>query len=408
MDTTERIKRYIASQRHAMVDLQKILTSVPAIAPEFEGNGEWDKAMALMKWLEEKGLHGTEMYAAPDKRVGKRPNMVLTLPGKSENECFWIMSHLDIVPPGERAHWVTDPYEAVEKNGRVYGRGTEDNQQGMVASIFALMALRELEIIPERTLKLLFVADEEVGSEYGIQYMLKQTSIFGAGDSFLVPDGGDPKGGQIEISEKSILWLKFTTRGKQTHASRPESGINAFLAGSDLVVNLNSLHEIFGQTDALFDPAASTFSPTKKEANIPNVNTIPGEDVFYLDSRILPSIPITEVIAEIDRICGRISEKYDVEIEYETVQRLESSGTPGDCELAQRLSRLLPRVFGIETELIGVGGGTVAAYLRNAGYDTVVWSTIDETAHMPNEYCVIENMMMNAVIMALLAASSQS
>ena len=50
--------------------------------------------------------------------------------------------------------------------------------------------------------------------------------------------------------------------------------------------------------------------------------------------------------------------------------------------------------------MIGIGGGTVAAYLRGAGYDTVVWATVAETAHMPNEYCVIDYMVGDAKIMA--------
>ena len=50
------------------------------------------------------------------------------------------------------------------KNNKLYGRGTEDNQQGIVCSVMAALALKALKITPEYTIKLLFVADEEVGS----------------------------------------------------------------------------------------------------------------------------------------------------------------------------------------------------------------------------------------------------
>jgi succinyl-diaminopimelate desuccinylase len=49
---------------------------------------------------------------------------------------------------------------------------------------------------------------------------------------------------------------------------------------------------------------------------------------------------------------------------------------------------------------VGIGGGTVGAHLRKKGIDTVVWARIESTAHMPNEYCLIENMVGDAKVMA--------
>jgi succinyl-diaminopimelate desuccinylase len=60
-------------------------------------------------------------------------------------------------------------------------------------------------------------------------------------------------------------------------------------------------------------------------------------------------------------------------------------------------------VRGIEPKIGGIGGGTCAAFFRRIGVPAVVWSTIDETAHQPNEYAKIENMANDAKIFALLA-----
>ena len=106
----------------------------------------------------------------------------------------------------------------------------------------------------------------------------------------MVPDSGNPEGSLIEIAEKSILWLGFKTTGKQCHGSKPQLGINAFSAASYLVTKLTKLHKIFDAVDPLFDPPVSTFEPTKKEANVGNINTIPGEDVFYMDCRSAAAI----------------------------------------------------------------------------------------------------------------------
>ena len=70
----------------------------------------------------------------------------------------------------------------------------------------------------------------------------------------------------------------------------PASGNNAFYAGSKLLIRLREgLYAKFDRRDPIFSPDTSTFEPTKKDANVPNVNTIPGTDVFYMDCRVLPS-----------------------------------------------------------------------------------------------------------------------
>ena len=179
---------------------------------------------------------------------------------------------MDVVPPGELAKWETDPWKVVEKDGRVYGRGVEDNQQGLVGSVFAGLAFLANGITPAYTVKLLYVADEEVGSAYGIQYLLKAHNLFRKDDIIVIPDGGDDQGSTIEIAEKNLLWLRFQTKGKQTHGSRPDQGANAHLAACDLAVRLNGLEQFFGERNDLFEPNRSTFQPTKKEANVPNIN----------------------------------------------------------------------------------------------------------------------------------------
>ena len=87
---------------------------------------------------------------------------------------------------------------------------------------------------------------------------------------------------------------------------------NAHYAGAHLITRLHALHEIFPKVDEVFDPPISTFQATKKEANVPNVNTIPGDDVFYLDMRVLPGIDLADVDAEIRKICDGVEKEFDV------------------------------------------------------------------------------------------------
>jgi len=405
----EKIFTWIDNASPLAVELQTGLTKWPAISPDSGGEGELEKCVYLEAWLKTQGLTQLERYDAPDKRAkgGVRPNLIATIPGETE-DCLWIISHTDVVPPGEISLWNTDPWTAVEADDppghRIIGRGVEDNQQGLTSSVLAALVLVKLGLRPRRTVKLLFAADEETGSVLGIAWLLENhNNLFKKSDIALIPDAGDRTGGTIEIAEKNLIWARFVVKGAQTHGSRPDLGINAHLAGADLALRLHyGLSEKFGERDSLFEPDYSTFQPTKQEANVPNINTIPGEDVFCMDMRVLPRYPVKAVLAEIDRIIAEVAAKHKVTINYSLAQSCESPATQAEAPLVQSLSAAISEVYGVPTRPVGIGGGTVAAHLRRVGVDCAVWARLCDCAHQPNEYALLENILGDAKVMALL------
>ena len=417
----EKVFEFIDNSSALLVDLQTELCKRPAISPESGGEGELDKCEFLEGWLKSQGISQLDRYDAPDSRAkgGVRPSLVATIPGADDSGSrLWIMSHIDVVPPGEASLWKTDPWTlVVAEDGeradgtplgrRVIGRGVEDNQQGLTSSVIAALAFVKQGLKPSRTVKLLFVADEENGSGYGIEWIMKNhPDLFRKEDMVIIPDGGDSDGASIEIAEKNLVWARFTTKGLQAHGSRPDQGTNAHLAGADLALRLHyGLSEKFPAKDPLFDPDYSTFQPTKKEANVPNINTIPGEDVFCYDMRILPQYPASEVLQEVDRIKAEVETKHGVSITYTLAQQKESKATSPDAPLIKLLSQNVEEVYGVKTKPIGIGGGTVAAFLRNAGIDSAVWCRMDTTAHQPNEYALFDNILGDAKVMALMMIS---
>jgi succinyl-diaminopimelate desuccinylase len=389
-----------------MVRLQFDLTSIPAISPDSGGSGEYEKARFLFSTLKSMGFEKIEQLDAPDERVpsGVRPNLVLRIPGKAESQTVWILTHMDIVPAGELSFWHHNPFEAYIKEGRIYGRGVEDNQQDMVASIFAAKAFLDEGITPEKSLGLAFVADEETSSQYGLSSVLvHEMNPFKKNDIIVVPDSGNEEGSLIEIAEKSMLWLRFKTIGKQSHGSRPSSGRNAFLAASHLVVELSNLPHEFNAYDSLYDPPISTFQPTKKEANIPNINTIPGEDIFYMDCRVLPQYSLSNLMDRIRCVADAIQAAFDVTVEITPVQKIQApSPTLHNAPVVSALQEAIRDVYSVEAVPGGVGAGTIAAFLRCKGYPVAVWSKVTQTAHQPNENCLIANMIGNAKVYAHL------
>jgi len=408
--TKERIFRRIENYVDDMIDLQIRLTAIPALSPDNQGAGEADKADFLQHYLRRAGFDEIDFINAPDKRVpsGYRPNLIVTSPGKDSNRKVWILTHTDIVPPGEIGLWCDDPYKGYVKDGYVYGRGTEDNQQDLVASIFATKAFLDEKIVPESGIGLAFVADEETSSRFGLDYILQDPrNPFRKQDLIVVPDSGEPDGRAIEIAEKSMLWLRFVTKGVQCHGSRPALGRNAFLASSHLIVALQKLHKIFPIRDKLFTPPESTFQPTRKEPNCSSINTIPGEDTFFMDCRILPIYDLNDVMNEISRIMVTIEKKYRVTIGAFPVQQVQAPPSTGEnAAIVLALKKAIRDVYGVNGKIVGVGAGTVAAVFRKYGYEAAVWSKLSQKAHQPDECCRIDNMIGNAKVFAHLMLQS--
>ncbi len=405
MSELEKAIAFIGGSEAGVIELEKILTAIPALAPESGGDGEWKKAEALEAWLRKHGIVAIERHDAPDDRVSARmrPNIVATIKGRKPGKRLWVMAHTDVVPEGDRSLWETEPFEAVVKDGKIFGRGVEDNQQGLVSSVFAALSLVKNGIVPDHDVKLLFVADEEFGSVYGIQWLLANRTLFAPDDLIVVPDSGSHDGSEIEVAEKNICWLKLIAKGKQCHASRPDDGANAFLANCDLALRINALErEVFTARDGIFVPDRTTLTPTKKDANVPNINTVPADDAFYVDMRILPRYSVDSVLVEVGKAMREVELKYGVKMSYEEVQRNDSPPTAVDAPVVLLLKKAIEATYGIAGRAIGVGGGTVGAYLRKAGFPCVVWSRQDETMHAPNEYARIGNLIGDAKVFARL------
>ncbi|RPI00369.1 MAG: M20/M25/M40 family metallo-hydrolase, partial [Calditrichaeota bacterium] len=195
MDDFDLLLAQLNSYREEIIEIQRCLVAIPALAPESGGQGEDLKASYIEQLLREVGVDELTRYDAPDERVmsGKRPNLVAKIYGKQRNKTVWVITHMDVVPAGDLSKWDAQPFQLQVKDDMLVGRGTEDNHQGLVSALIAIKALREMRIEPEFTIGLLIVADEETGSEYGLEFIMRTgKDLFRQEDWFLIPDAGDP------------------------------------------------------------------------------------------------------------------------------------------------------------------------------------------------------------------------
>lgn len=375
---------------------------IKAVNPRMGGSGELERAEFLEAFLKAEGF-AVKRADAEDPETGKRrPNVCARVEGKGK-KTLWLISHMDTVPEGSAELWRSDPFDPVVKDGKIFARGAEDNGQALVSSLFALRELKRLGVPLPLSVGVWLVSDEEFGSTYGIKHLLGRER-FRNDDLVVVPDSGTRDGRDIEIAEKGLLWFKLTTTGRQVHASLPGRGLNARRVGMNLAIDLDrTLNGRYAARDPLFNEPRSTFEPTKAEANVPNVNTVPGIDVQCFDCRVLPKYPLERVVADVGRVVRKHEKRTRASISLEVIQEAGAGpATPAESEAAALMAETVRRVVKVEPRFVGIGGQTVGNLFRKREIPTVVWSTVDDIPHEPNEYSRIKNLVGDAKVFAAM------
>ena len=166
MRSLEETLEKVESSYDDMVDTMIGMISIPALAPVNGGDGEGRKADYLQGKLT--GFDSVRRFDTPDNTDPSvmRCNIVATKRGKKAGT-VWVIAHMDVVPAGDPEKWDTPPFGPVYRDGRIYGRGTEDNGQSVISAMFASRAVIDQDL-QGMSLGVMFVADEETGSAKGV------------------------------------------------------------------------------------------------------------------------------------------------------------------------------------------------------------------------------------------------
>jgi succinyl-diaminopimelate desuccinylase len=266
------------------------------------------------------GFDTVERYDTEDPEYPGtlRANIVARKKGKKKGT-VWFVTHMDTVPPGDLDDWENPPFQPVVKDGRIYGRGTEDNGQSLIGVAVASNVITQLPF-EGMSLGVAFVGDEESGSVCGVKHLI-DSGVFSKDDFIIVPDWGAPGGAMVDVSEKQIMWVKVAVTGKQTHGSTPDKGINAYRASIEFMSDLLSrLEQRYPDSDPIFRPDRSTFEPTKASANCGSVNMIPGYYEMYMDCRVILKYDIREIFSFMESVAKEHSERTGANFELTLVQ----------------------------------------------------------------------------------------
>jgi succinyl-diaminopimelate desuccinylase len=307
-----------------------------------------------------------------------RSNIIANI-GPKNTKSLLIACHMDVVPAGDG--WYTDPFKAVIKNEKIYGRGTTDNKGQLAVCLMALKNLKKIEHKLKNQIILVMVSDEELGSKHGIIYLLENNLI--KADYAIIPDtSGNMK--EIVVGEKGIIKMEYTFFGKQAHGSTPSAGINANILASDFIQKIKNNPLKFTPHPKFEDPTINIGIINGGSA----FNIVPAKCKLILDIRTIPGLSANHIKEQLD-IIASTSGKFQSEILMQT----EPMYIGSDCEVVDLIKNSTKQTIEITPKEITIGGGTVSKDLVNHSIKSVGFSCGNHSqVHASNEHIEIKEL----------------
>jgi acetylornithine deacetylase len=194
------------------------------------GAGEREIAEFLFSFLRKEGVEAQLQTVCPN-----RSNVVATVRGARPGPRILLNGHLDTVG----IEGMIGPFEPLEKEGRIYGRGSQDMKSGLAAAVSALLELSQHSDQFSGEVVLAAVADEEDQS-LGTQYFLSQ---WPKDKPFQLAVVLEPTDLKVCTAHKGFAWLEVCTRGVAAHGSRPQDGVDAIRHMGAVLQELQLLDE---------------------------------------------------------------------------------------------------------------------------------------------------------------------
>jgi len=290
----------------------------------------------------------------------------------SEGEHLCFAGHVDVVPAGEG--WQSNPYEAVEREGYIYGRGAQDMKSGLAAFIQAVKETKDFQ----GTLSLLLTSDEEGEGVNGTVKVLEYLQNKGMlPDACVVaePTCEERFGDAIKVGRRGSINGYITIKGKQGHAAYPEKAINpihkiAKVLGEMAGVDLDN-------GDAFFAP--SKFVITDIRAGMQVTNVTPNELKMMFNVRNNTKTTQKEVREFVDKHLKGL------DYELRLTQGSYPFKTDTDTKLVKKIDEAVQKVTSIQPKHSTAGGTSDARFIAPLGIDVIEFGVRNDTIHSINE-----------------------
>jgi succinyl-diaminopimelate desuccinylase len=417
-DPTENLFKAIDGRRDELVELTRALIRFPTVNPP--GEAYRPCAEFIGERLRARGFAVDYVHAAGtpgDSERYPRINVIARSSGKAPGPCVHFNSHIDVVQTG--GGWTLDPFAAVVKDGRVYGRGACDMKGGLAASIIAVEALLESAATLPGTLEISGTVDEESGGYGGVHYLAERGWFSPPRvDHVIIPEPLNVD--RVCIGHRGVWWAEIETHGRMAHGSMP------FL-GDCAVRHMHAVVERFERD--LYPKLAARRTdmpvvPSGARHSTLNINSIHGGQAetsgypaplvpdscrMVIDRRLLIEESIDGVKGEVRELLEQLADEragfsYSIRDIFEVRPTMADRNGP----VARSTAAAIRRVIGRAPEFICSPGTYDQKHIDRVGKlrDCIAYGPgILDLAHQPDEYVVIEDMVNSAKVMALAARS---
>jgi acetylornithine deacetylase len=371
------------------VALARALISIdsgnPSLVPGAPGEGAVARFLAgvLQSW----GLSVELQDAAPG-----RPNVLARIGTGRRGRSLMFNGHLDVVGVDGMIH---PPFDAAERNGRLFGRGSSDMKAG-VAAMCAAAARAAADGSLQGEVIVAAVVDEEFES-------LGTRALVARGvraDAAIVTE---PTKLAIMPAHKGFVWLDVVLRGRAAHGSRWDIGIDAIRHAGLLLAELDRI-----DSELLPSRGHPLLGRPSVHASLieggTGMSTYPERCLLRLERRTIPGERVADVVDEVEAACARVRARRPSFAAEVTVGVTQS---PSDVETGAPIVRALDAALRGCDESVrveGMSAWTDAAILNDAGIPAICFGPGDiALAHAAEEYVIIDEIERATIVLTSLA-----
>ena len=298
--------------------------------------------------------------------------------------CF--AGHTDVVPPGPRDAWLSDPFEPFERDGYLYGRGAADMKSSLAAFVVAIERFLAAHRDAKGSIALLITSDEEGPSVDGTARVVERLAARNERIDFCVvgePSSVDALGDMIKNGRRGTLSGTLTVKGVQGHVAYPQ------LAANPIHLAAPALAELAGTT---WDGGNEYFLPTSFQcsnihAGTGATNVIPGTLQVMFNFRFAPVSTRDSLATRFEAILCSHGLNYDLAWTGYGKPFLTRRG-----RLVEVATEAIRDVTGRVPELSCTGGTSDGRFIADICPELVELGPVNATIHKLNERVLVADL----------------
>ncbi|MBN2229528.1 MAG: M20/M25/M40 family metallo-hydrolase [Candidatus Thorarchaeota archaeon] len=346
----------------------------------------------IQKYCEDAGLK-VEVFDSKHDGI-PQPNIVATMDASAKTTVL-LCTHYDVVPPGDTADWTYPPFKLTMKGSKAYGRGVTDDKGNIVASVSAAKELIKRGS-SKVNWKILISPNEEIGGEWGIDYLMNGPPKI-RGDFGIVVDSGPE---YVSIGASGVIAGTITVHGTQGHAGYPFKFANAIHLSIPVMQSMLDYVDLRRKVESEYPaPPGSPhrtlwgrFSMTVYQAGS-KTNTIPGKAEISFDCRTIPEEDVEEVAKDLEQFFKRVKEETCVEASLAFKTKHDGWGSDKDHPMIQKFHSTVKELVDPAIVISADLGGNDGHYFTSHRIPTVCFGTLrdDNNYHGLDEFMHIDD-----------------